>query len=55
MPKMRKIIANSEKLLAKVKESEEVVNVLNELSTLLVFNLVDMVKIAIEEGTYHKS
>ena len=29
--------------------------VLNELSILMVFNLVDMVKIAIEEGTYHKS
>ena len=55
MPKMCRIIASSEKLLNEALESEKLIGVLNEISTLLAFNLVDMVNIAIDEGTFYRS
>ena len=55
MPKMCRIIASSEKLLNEAMETERLIGVLNEITTLLAFNLVDMIKIAIDEGTFYRS
>ena len=50
----KKVLDKAFRLKQQVEQQDQVIGTLNELSTLLIFKLADMVNIALEEGTYYK-
>ena len=49
------MLSNAVRLIAQINKQGKAISHANELSTLLSSKLVDMIKIELEEGTYHKT